>query len=162
MLYFLWSVLTNKWVILNNVICFLMVEWAFRKLKPLYPKTESDKIRDEKYPSFSRRDLDRVSRPWFFLLAPTIFIKATLAYGSLAILSIIIFFISVSHKRGEPYSGWKYDLIKTSCRWSARNVLFMVSVLWVDEIKVDYDYTKYLGEDWKPTNAKPGSIVSNH
>ena len=40
--------------------------------------------------------------------------------------------------------------------------MFMVSVLWIDEVKINYDYKKYLGEDWEPTNQKPGSIVSNH
>ena len=95
-------------------------------------------------------------------MAPTIFIRLILAYGSIAVVSIIIFCISISHKRGEPYSGWKYSLIEFSCRWCARTVMFMVSVLWIDEVKINYDYKKYLGEDWEPTNQKPGSIVSNH
>jgi 1-acyl-sn-glycerol-3-phosphate acyltransferase len=38
----------------------------------------------------------------------------------------------------------------------------MSNVWWIENIKVEYDYKKYLGPDWKPTNERPGSIVSNH
>lgn len=98
----------------------------------------------------------------YYIGGPLIFIKLISAYGSIAVVSILIFFLSLTHKRGEPYSGWKYSLIEKSCSWCARNVLFMVSVFWIDEVKVDYNYSKYLGPDWKPSKKLPSTIVSNH
>jgi hypothetical protein len=44
----------------------------------------------------------------------------------------------------------------------ARNILNSTGVWSIEEIKVKYDYSKYLGPDWKPTSDLPGCIVSNH
>lgn len=30
------------------------------------------------------------------------------------------------------------------------------------KVQLNVDYKKYLGPDWKPTNRKPSTIVSNH
>lgn len=37
-----------------------------------------------------------------------------------------------------------------------------MSCVWIDEQKIPYNYSKYLGPDWKLTYDKPGTIISNH
>jgi len=156
-----WSILTNKWIILHNIICYILVEWSFRKITPLYKKSKEQEIRDKKFPSFIRRD--NIKRPLFYLLAPTLIFRLLIGYGGIACVSILIFFISLTHKRGTPYTGWKFSLISTACTISARITLAGVGIFKINEQKVDIDYKKYLGPDWKPDpKGFAGTIISNH
>jgi hypothetical protein len=91
---------------LNNIVCFVLIEWAFYKLKPLIPKNDADRERDAKYPCFSRGDLHRVHKPIFYLFGPFLFLRAFSAYGGIAMISLIVIIFSITHKRGEPYKGW--------------------------------------------------------
>jgi hypothetical protein len=41
--------------------------------------------------------------------------------------------------------------------------LLGAGIFYINEEKVDLDYKKYLGPDWKANkNAKAGTIISNH
>lgn len=120
----IWNFLTNKWVMAHNIFCFLILEWAFRKIDPLYKKR--NKELDAKYSAFCRKD--NIRRPLFFLFAPGLIIRLIAAYGGIAVVSVIIFFISLTHKRGTPYKGWKLDLIAFMCSVSARITLYSVGV----------------------------------
>lgn len=48
------------------------------------------------------------------------------------------------------------------CKWSARNVILMMSGVNIIENRPKICYKKYLGDDWEPSYERPGSIVSNH
>jgi hypothetical protein len=72
-----------------------------------------------------------------------------MGYGSIALTAIGIFFLSLNHKSGTAYTGWKFTLIKFMCYCSARLTLLAVGIFYIDEEKVDFDYKKYLGPDWK-------------
>jgi hypothetical protein len=48
---------TNKYFLINWVICIGMLEHGLKSVKPLYTKKDGDKERDEKYSSFKRNDL---------------------------------------------------------------------------------------------------------
>lgn len=126
------SILTNKWVILNNVLSFILLEWSFSKMKPLFPKNEKDKERDEKYPPFKRNDLNKLNRPILYLLAPTVFARVFIGYFTIMICSFIVFTISLSHKRGDPYTGWKLKVVSHCTSFTARVTILMMSCLWVD------------------------------
>jgi len=36
---FIWSILTNKWVIAHNIFCVALMEWSYRKISALYKKS---------------------------------------------------------------------------------------------------------------------------
>lgn len=156
------SILTNKWFILNCIFSIILLEWSFSKIKPLFPKNQSDIERDKKYPSFRRNDLNKISRPILYLLAPTVFLRVFIGYFTIMICSVIIFSISLSHKRGDPYKGWKLKVVTICCSITARVTILMMSCLWVDTKQIKADYSKWLGPDWKMTFERPGSIISNH
>ena len=126
------SILTNKWVILNNVLSIILLEWSFSKIKPLFPKNQNDIDRDNKYPSFKRNDLYRISRPILYLLAPFLFLRVVIGYTAIAICSVIIFTISMSQKRGDPYHGWKLKVVTFCCSITARVTILMMSCFWVN------------------------------
>ena len=156
------SILTNKWVILNNVLSIILLEWSFSKLKPLYPKTEQDNKRDEVYLPFKRNDLHKLSRPILYVMAPTIFLRVVIGYCAMGLCSVTIYLISLTHKRGDPYSGWKLKVVTFACSVSARIVILLMSCLYLDEKKVQTDYSKWLGPEWKMSFEKPGTVISNH
>lgn len=57
---------------------------------------------------------------------------------------------------------WRRHLIKMICHVVARIILASQGVLFINDEDVEYDYTPYLGQDWKPTYDNAGSIISNH
>lgn len=86
-----------------------------------------------------------------------------MGYGSLAVISIIIFFLSLTHKKGTPYTGWKYTVISIITKIAARMNLLGAGFIWIETETIEYDYKKYLGPDWKENkNLMPGTIISNH
>jgi len=95
-------------------------------------------------------------------MAPQFIIRNITGYGSIAVCSVIIFFLSLSHKKHEPYTGWKLAVVSYSCRITARIVLFTMSMFYIEEKRVKLDYSKWLGPDWECSFDKPGTVISNH
>ena len=94
---------------------------------------------------------------------PLLFTRMICGYGGLAICSICIWFLSLTHKAETPYTGWKRKLIASMCSITARICLFNAGMWWINKEEVDFDYKKYLGPEWKADKNKlPGSIISNH
>lgn len=49
--------------------------------------------------------------------------------------------------------------------YGGRALLLLYGIVWIKNERVRYDYSKWLGPDWKPENAKfdgAGTIVANH
>ena len=44
----------------------------------------------------------------------------------------------------------------------SRIVAFLMGVFYYTHKKLDVDYKKYLGPDWKPTDRKPSTYLPNH
>ena len=147
---------------INCVLSILLIEWALSKLKPLRPITAEQKALHQKYKAFRRNDLDKINRIVLYAASPITFLRFLIGWGSIMINSIFVFLISCFHKRGEPYKGIPYLLVKYSLSYAARIVMFMMSAWKIDEIKLKTDYSKYLGPDWKRTYDNPGTIISNH
>jgi len=81
----------------------------------------------------------------------------------MALCSLSIYLLGLTHKKDTPYTGWKFRLISIWCSCAARMVLLSSGILYINEENVDFDYKKYLGPDWKADkNAKPGSVICNH
>jgi len=111
----------------------ILLEWSLATLKPLYSKNLEQEKRDNKYYSFKRNDLHKISRPISYLLAPTLIPRVILGWGAMASCSLVIYCISLTHKKGEPYSGWKLAVINFSCNVSARIVLLTMSIFYITE-----------------------------
>ena len=65
-------------------------------------------------------------------MAPTVFIRVFIGYGTIAICSFIVFLVSLTHKRGDPYSGWKYQTVYYCMAFTARVTILMMSCYWVE------------------------------
>ena len=141
-----------------------MLEYAFYKIRELYPRTPQDYERDQKYAAFKRLDLDKLSRMYFLPFTPFILPKILMGYSSIAICATIIYLIGASRaKKAQPYKGWRFKVVRFACAWCARIVLLMWNILYVFEQKVHYDYSKYLGPDYKePDIVQTSGIVCNH
>ena len=61
-----------------------------------------------------------------------------------------------------PYPKWRLALIWPFYALIARIELFFAGVFWIKYEKVKYDYSKYLGPDWKPSFKNPTTIIFNH
>jgi hypothetical protein len=94
---------------------------------------------------------------------PILFTRMICGYGALALCSICIWFLSLTHKEGTPYTGWKRWLIEKMCTITARITLFHIGMWWINVDEVNLDYKEYLGPEWKADKNKlPGSIITNH
>ena len=61
------------------------------------------------------------------------------------------------------WSKFRQHMISTAASFSARIVILACGGWWVYTPKVNTDYSKYLGPDWKPTpDATPGTVIANH
>jgi len=97
-----------------------------------------------------------------YLLAPTTLLRFTLGWMSIVFCSIGVFVVSFFRNKSDAHKGFGAYLIKKFCGWAARIVILSMSGVYIEEIRPQVNYKKYLGEDWKPDYDRPGSIVSNH
>jgi hypothetical protein len=51
---------------------FGLVHFGLKSLKPLIPRTDGDRERDEKYHAFRRHDLDKINNLMIYLQAPLV------------------------------------------------------------------------------------------
>jgi hypothetical protein len=68
----------------------------------------------------------------------------------------------IGHDRLYPVPMWRRKLVKMVCQVTAHIVLGTNSIIFKDDKEFEYDYSEYLGPDWKPYYENAGSIVSNH
>ena len=74
--------LTSKLFIANCIFCVIMLEYGLNAIKPLYPKNDKDRERDEYYRAFKRNDLNRISRPILYLFVPFMPFRWLIGIGS--------------------------------------------------------------------------------
>ena len=70
--------------------------------------------------------------------------------------------VLIFHTEGVPLTKFQRFIIKYPSMFIARILLLASGVLWVNIKEVKYDYSKYLGPDWKITFDNPSTIVENH
>lgn len=125
------SILTNKWFIINTIIGILSIEWGLKLFQPLYPKNNEDRERDNKYSPFKRNDLNTINRPMLYIMAPFMICKTIIGWSAIVTCSIFVYIISLSNKRGDPYSGWKLQFVKWSMSFAARISIYVVGGYWI-------------------------------
>lgn len=151
------------WCSLYALIGLAVFEWSWCKVKPLRNVNEE---RDSKYPAFRRYDAVRWSKWKFYpgavLLLP---LRCILTILCLIICYIFTRFFTICHDlRRSPLIGWRQKGLMYSyqfCSWALMQSLSMRS----GRRKVDFDYSEYLGTDYKKTTVYPkrvSTLVCNH
>ena len=102
-------------------------------MKQLKPKNEADRIRDSKYVAFKRNDLDKLNRAAMYIACPWVFLKFFIGWFSFSLCTLLVWLVSLNHKKGDPYTGWKYTFVKTVIRWCARTCFALYGCYTVDE-----------------------------
>lgn len=76
-----------------------------------------------------------------------------------------MFFILIGQKREAKMNPLREFLTSQIMIYGARALLLFYGIIWIDNRQVRYDYSKWLGPQWKPENAKftgAGTVVGNH
>ena len=152
----------TKWIILNWVLGIVLVEWALSKYRPLYIKNAKDKEMAEKYPEFRRHDLHKVRRWILYLLAPLVFIRILIGWGSMVLLWIFFKIFLRGQDIKKPIPKEKRRILKQVLSLNAKLVILMMSGFVINEKKYKMDYSKYLGQGWERTYKGASTTISNH
>jgi len=155
-------ILTSKIFWANNIIGALMIEYALRGIEPMLPKNEEDEKRDEKYKAFRREDLDQLTRWNLMWYAPVILPRWIIGWGVFMLFFLGMVVIGIVAPSDEPFSPRIQAIIAKLARLNVKGFIMMKGSGTVQEIRREYDYSKYLGPDWKLTYENPSTVVSNH
>lgn len=162
---FIMSLITSKLFIFNILFAYLWLWFAKRAIRPLIQKTKEDVDRDQKYDAFARKDLGKLTKSWtFYIWAPTMFLRFAIAYGSIIIMCVISWFLSLCKSKGTFHSGITHSIVRFTQMMSAGTVLSCGGILpWNFKIVNKHVcYKKYLGPDWTPSKKQPTGIICNH
>jgi hypothetical protein len=75
-----------KWIVINQIISLLLLEWALYQYEPLRIKTKRDQEEAEKYPEFRRLDQHKLSRTVLYIFSPFIMFRFFIGWGSTSIM----------------------------------------------------------------------------
>jgi hypothetical protein len=158
--------LTNKYFLINCVICIIMLEKGLSGVKLLHKRKAANiEDNDEKYESFRRNDLHRFHRPILYLFSPFILMRYGTAVVSWAILATTTRIVMIGHKEGDPISGFRGWFLHFCIKYTAKITMICIGCFFIDIKNVEVDYEEYLGPDWKKNGIdfdKCGSVVVNH
>jgi len=157
--------LTNKYFLINCVICIIMLEKGLSGMKLLYKRRAEVKDGDEKFSSFRRNDLDRIHRPILYLFAPWMLIRFGTGISAWAVLAIITRIVMIGHKQGDPVDGFRGWFLHFCIKCTAKINMMCIGCFFIDIKNVTVDYGEYLGPEWNKNGIdfdKCGSIVVNH
>ena len=151
--------------ILSSIGGLILIRWALGKMEPLRIITEEDKLMAKKHPEFARNDLDKIKKnTWkMYLMAPVLFTRLVCGYMMISIIWAVVLVIMIGHPRDEVIPMWRRRVIKFIHTTLGRPILFSLSIVYIDDHdRYFYDYSKYLGPEWKPTYENTSTKVSNH
>ena len=157
--------LTNKYFLINCVICIIMLEKGLSGMKLLYKRRAEVKDGDEKFSSFRRNDLDRIHRPILYLFAPWMLIRFGTGISAWAVLAIITRIVMIGLKQGDPVDGFRGWFLHFCIKCTAKINMMCIGCFFIDIKNVTVDYGEYLGPEWNKNGIdfdKCGSIVVNH
>lgn len=132
--------LTNKYFLINCVICIVMLETGLKAVKPLYNKKDGDKERDEKYHSFKRNDLHRIHRPILYIFAQFMLIRWIIGIIAWAILALVTRLVMIGHKQGDPVVGCRKVIFRFFIVCTAKINMIMLGCFFLDIKNVYVDY----------------------
>lgn len=94
--------------------------------------------------------------------APLVFVRFFTSKAVLIWLWILVRISVIGYKEDTPLSPWRKKMIAFGCRVYGRVNLVMSGVMIHQFKRGHFDYSKYLGPDWKPTYENASTIVCNH
>ena len=147
----------------NAIVGIVALEWAYRRLQIF--TSQSPKEHDEKYPSQVRGD-KKINKWEMYPLAATILIPKLCFMIILIILSVLctpIIFFRYNKKEDHPV-GLRRTVVHFIIYFFSNLVLLVMSVK-VNYVHKDFDYSYYLGPDYKLSQKVPlqaSTIVANH
>ena len=157
----------NLYYVIAGVYMFvglISFEWAWASVKSI---RIIDEERDRKYPAFRRDDAYQWSK-WKFYFGAITFMPLRLISSVLVILFCYIFvrIFTIGHNfRGNsPISGCRKHIINFMYKVFSMLILFFGGMRSSTK-KIDFDYSTYLGPDYKKTTNAPkyvSTYVSNH
>ena len=129
-------------------IGFLMIEYALHKLRRFRDGNEE---RDSKFPGIRRLDVDKWSRwrlyPGALLTMPTRAFMFPIAIILKVFLGTIVC-IGHDFSKGPLQPGCRLFIIKVICSFFTWFYCVLAGV-WTTTEEVDFDYTEYLGPNYK-------------
>lgn len=152
------------WPCVNALVGILAFEWCWHVTKPI---REIDEARDSKYPAFRRNDAKNWRRWKFYPGAMTFFVfRLFLAIFNLLLCYILtkIICAGANIESGRPITGCRCKAIRYLYLVQARIEMLAFGYRFKTR-KLDFDYSEYLGPDYKETMKLPkkiSTIVSNH
>ena len=154
------SIIQSPLFIANLLIGIFFLEYALYKTRAV---RKVDEERDSKYSAFRRYDVKHWKRWRLYFGTPFLFPRMILAILHLLGLYLVIRVVNFNMTATRPPSQLqiKITIFLSKC-FKRSEMLVAGGVIWVSKKKVDYDYKKYLGPEWKPTSRTPSTIVSNH
>ena len=159
----------KKLVYSQILLGFILEIWAYKKLRPLLQKSKTLLDAYKKYPEFARNDYHKAIRAssgplYLFIVAPFVLLKFSIGWGALAVAAIIVKFMMLFNKEGEPLDKDKftYKFLELVGMTTARIALASLGISKMNEEKVAVDYSHYLGPGWKPTYNNAGTVICNH
>mmetsp|Transcript_11024 Transcript_11024/g.18428 ORF Transcript_11024/g.18428 Transcript_11024/m.18428 type:complete len:272 (+) Transcript_11024:24-839(+) len=148
---------------IQAVIGLIAIEYAFKRVRRMI---KVDEDRDSKFPAFRRLDAKKWSRwkfyPGALLTMPSRLILLILSGIVLALISVLL---TLGHdfKKG-PTKGCRkasVGFFYTTMAW----IFCFICGLFTRKEKVDFDYSYYLGKDYKEGYRdvkKTSTIICNH
>ncbi|CDW90333.1 UNKNOWN [Stylonychia lemnae] len=137
--------------LLNTFIGVLLIEWAWKKTKPLRQRKPE---LEAQYPAFAR--FDKWNKSIYYLGAPMIIPKVILAVITFLIIWTSMSLITLGQKYDDfnAVHGWRATLAKLVGKFAGRALLILVG-LQITYEEIDFDYTPYLGKDYKKNQKLP-------
>lgn len=151
----------NPWVLGYNLV--------FSVVAPIYIKWDSRHLigtpeLNKKYHSFYRYDMPEWDLLTGIIFNFVSFYPLRLLSAGLAVIVICLICMAclIGHESGTAVPKWR---VKT-CRFLIVPLLrflnFTMGMVWINLRRIDVDWRKYLGPDWKPSYEGAGIQVANH
>jgi len=144
--------------IIQSIICFIIGNIIWGKLVKMKKNHMTDKFKE-----FNRIDVDLWSKNRIILGITFIFPFRFIALVAIVFSWLVLMSIcTVGHDFTKPFTGWRRILFRMSNKISPRLALLAAGYVRINwNKKDDYDYSKWLGKDYK-TPEFAVSSTSNH
>ena len=144
----------------------LLVIWIIANVGPMWyviwsnQRSKIDPVRDKEYMALARIDYENWSYTTAFVTHFFFLPRFTIGWSAFFLLAILARIISIGYdpyKLPEP----RAKLIRKLCDWTAMFVV-RCACIHPQNVRVNCDYSKWLGPDYEKTYEGAGIHVTNH
>lgn len=94
--------------------------------------------------------------------APFIFVRFFIAMATHVWLWAMCKLATIGYKHDTPLDPWRRKTITWACKVYAYICLYCTGIFVSNFNKKHFDYSKYLGPEWKPSYENASTIICNH